>query len=260
MTILQSALTEHSRRHVMRFQECLDVCEEVGHVEDDRWDYSHRQGGKFLLSRQTGALWDTSHMSEVFDINMLRESLQKAMDRKGIKAKPLAILAGVNETAVRDILKRSENPGVGTLLKIADVLEMSPSDMLGGKVPMLGKIGAGGSILFEELDDPEMVDAPPGSSGRMVALLVQGSSMMPVYRDGDLVYVRRDHDGVLPAYLGEECAVHTADGGTWLKTLSPGTKAGCYTLRSFNADDMENVEVVWASPVLFVQRRRLRRD
>jgi hypothetical protein len=58
----------------------------------------------------------------------------------------------------------------------------------------------------------------------MMALLVVGDSMRPVYRDGDIVYVRRDHDGVLPDYLGEECAVHTPSGGTFLKTLAPGTK------------------------------------
>lgn len=205
-------------------------------------------------------MWDSSHMPEGFDIIAIRERLQAAMERKGIKAKPLALAAGLNETAVRDVLKRSENPGVGTLLKIADVLDVPASHMFAGRVPLLGKIGAGGSILFEELDEPELVDAPPTSSGNIMALLVQGASMMPVYREGDIVFIRRDHDGVLPQYLGEECAVHTSDGGTWLKMLSSGTESGRYTLRSFNAPDMENVEVVWASPVLYVQRRRLRRE
>jgi hypothetical protein len=77
---------------------------------------------------------------------------------------------------------------------------------------------------------------------------------------GDIVYVRRDHEGVLPIYLGEECAVHTADGGTFLKVLAPGSQPDRYTLRSFNAADIENVEVVWAAPVLFVKRRPLRSE
>lgn len=196
-------------------------------------------------------------MADIIDINTIRDSLQRAMERRGIGAKPLARAAGLNETAVRDVLKRSDNPGIGTLLKIADALDVSASEIFGGRVPLLGKIGAGGSILFDEDPDPETVEAPPSENGaRMMALLVVGDSMMPVYRDGDIVYVRRDHDGVLPEYLGEECAVHTADGGTFLKTLSPGTQASRYTLRSFNAADIENVEVVWASPVAFVKRRK----
>jgi transcriptional regulator with XRE-family HTH domain len=101
-------------------------------------------------------------MGEVLDIHAIRETLQRAMDRRGIKAKPLAIAAGLNETAVRDVLKRSDNPRVGTLLKLADALEMPVADFFGGRVPLLGKIGAGGSILFDEDPDPETVEAPPG--------------------------------------------------------------------------------------------------
>jgi phage repressor protein C with HTH and peptisase S24 domain len=80
--------------------------------------------------------------------------------------------------------------------------------------------------------------------------------MMPVYRDGDIIYVNRDHEGVLPQYIGEECAVHTVDGGTFLKILAVGAQPNRYTLRSFNAADMADVEVVWATPVLFVMRAR----
>lgn len=243
----------------MSCEECFDVGKEIvcHNGAQNRWVLSHRQVGKFLLSPPLTLLWEKAHMPGTVNIQEIRKAIQAAMDRRGIKAKPLAKAAGLNETAVRDILQRSDNPGIGTLLKIADVLEVPASEIFGGRVPMLGKIGAGGSILFEEEAEPQTVDAPPASSSKaMMALLVVGDSMMPVYRDGDIVYVRRLHDGVLPHYLGEECAIRTADGGTWLKTLSPGTQIDRYTLRSFNAADMENVEVIWATPVLFVQRHR----
>jgi phage repressor protein C with HTH and peptisase S24 domain len=203
---------------------------------------------------------DTSPMAETFDIMAFRARLQAAMQKKGISRKRLSKLAGLGETLMRDLMEKTDNPRVGTLVKVADVLDVSVSSLLGGAVPVLGKIGAGGAILYEEYDEPRYVERPPLASGPMMALEVSGDSMMPAYRDGDIVYVRRDHEGVLPIYLGEECAVHTADGGTFLKVLAPGSQPDRYTLRSFNAADIENVEVVWAAPVLFVKRRPLRSE
>jgi transcriptional regulator with XRE-family HTH domain len=193
---------------------------------------------------------------EVIDINAIRAALRREMERRGIKAKRLAKAAGLGETAVRDILEKVDDPRIGTLIKIADALDIPASSLFGSQVPVLGKIGAGGSILFEEADEPELVDRPPGAAGKLMALSVTGDSMMPVYRDGDIIYVNRDHEGVLPQYIGEECAVHTVDGGTFLKILAVGAQPNRYTLRSFNAADMADVEVVWATPVLFVMRAR----
>jgi DNA-binding Xre family transcriptional regulator len=193
---------------------------------------------------------------EVIDINAIRTALRREMERRGIKAKRLAKAAGLGETAVRDILEKVDDPRVGTLIKIADALDIPASSLFGSQVPVLGNIGAGGCILFDEAAEPELVDRPPGAGGKLMALRVTGDSMLPVYRDGDIIYVNRDHEGLLPQYLGEECAVHTVEGGTFLKILSLGSEPNRYTLRSFNAGDMANVEVAWATPVLFVMRAR----
>ena len=195
-------------------------------------------------------------MGDVTSIQEVREALRRAMGVKGARNKPLAKLAGVGETVVRDFLDKGVEPRVGTLIKIADALEIPASSLFGPQVPVLGKVGAGGSVLFEETDEPELVDRPPGAVGRLMALRVTGESMLPVYRDGDIVYVARDHEGVLPEYIGEECVVHTYEGGTFLKTLALGSQPNRYTLRSFNAADMENVELIWASRVEFVMKRK----
>jgi transcriptional regulator with XRE-family HTH domain len=194
------------------------------------------------------------------DLAAFREALTREMKRKGYArtGKKLARAAGLGETVVRDILDKGVDARVSTLIKIADALEIPAASLFGTQVPVLGKIGAGGSVLFEESDEPELVDRPPGAAGRLMALRVTGDSMYPVYRDGDIIYVARDHEGVLKEYIGEECACHTVEGGTFLKTLTVGTQIQRYTLRSFNAPDMENVELLWATPVLFVMRNRKR--
>lgn len=190
-------------------------------------------------------------MAEVFDIESVREAVQRHMDRVGVLRKPLAKSAGLGETAIRDLFDpKRKFLRVDTLVKLAEYFETTV-DELSGRDPvyMAGKIGAGGAILFDEEPEPETVPRPAFTPGRLMALRVEGDSMLPKWEGGDVVYVRRDHDGVLEEYLGDYCAVHTADGGTFLKVLTRGSLPDRFTLRSLNAADMENVEVVWASPV-----------
>lgn len=190
----------------------------------------------------------------------VRAALQRQMDLRKIKRKPLAKAAGLGETAIRDIFDEKRNDvRVSTLVKLADFFAV-PLDELAGRepVPLAGKIGAGGTVIFEELDEPSFVPRPPVGTGAMIALEVQGDSMLPKYESGDVVYIRRNHDGVLPEYLGDYCAVRLADGSTFLKKLMPGSTPGRFTLVSLNAADMIDVEVTWATPVLFVMPRRSR--
>lgn len=245
----------------MGFAKGFDLSDQVFHaaVMGDISPMVKQDWGKFRESPSHSQLCDISPMP---DINAIRAAIELAMVEKGFSRRSLSKAADLSESAVRDLLTRTDNPGIGTLSRIADALEM-PVDQLTGAammVPIMGNIGAGGEVLFstdpnDEIcshDDLPKVPRPPLVTGRLMALRVIGSSMLPKYEDGDVVYVRRDHDGILPKYLNRYCAVRTADGGTYLKILAPGSEAGRYTLRSLNAADMENVEVLWASPVLFV--------
>lgn len=191
-------------------------------------------------------------------MSVVRARLIEQMARRKIKSKPLAKAAGLGETAIRDILNIDQRDvKASTLVKLAEFFEVPVDDLAGREqVELVGKVGAGGSILFEAFAEPETVPRPPAAAGPLIALLVEGESMLPRYDPGDIVYIKREHEGVLPAYIGRYCAVHLADGGTFLKILEEGSEPGRYTLRSHNAADMKNVEVLWASPVLFVMPRR----
>ena len=195
------------------------------------------------------------------NIEQIRALIEAEMKAKGFSRRSLSKAADLSESAVRDLLTRTDNPGIDTLRKVAEALTM-PVDKLTGAiamVPVLGKVGAGGQILFAAEADDELngkhafphVPRPPMTVGKLMALQVVGSSMLPKYEDGEIIYVRRDHEGVLPEYLNRYCAVRTVEGGTFLKILAAGSEPERYTLRSLNAPDMENVEIVWASPVLF---------
>lgn len=221
------------------------------------WDISPRQSGEpgiFRVSLRGEPLCDNRRMPSGPDITAIRRAIKAAMDSKDLSARALSKRAGLSETGVRDILERVENPGIGTLYKIAEALDIPPESINGsGAVPLLGKIGAGGLVAYmDEATELEMVPRPPTAIGRLMALEVVGESMLPKYDPGDIIYVARDHDGVKKEYIGRYCAVCLSDGGTYLKILSRGETPGRFTLRSLNAADMVDVEVVWAAPVLFV--------
>lgn len=125
-------------------------------------------------------------------------------------------------------------------------------------VPVLGYVGAGAEVISIDDHAPgaaqERVDLPFGDTMEIVALRVQGDSMYPAYRDNDLLFYDREP---LPPRecLGRECVIRLVDGHTYIKLLTKGGQPGRYTLISYNAPPLEDMEVEWAVPVRWVERR-----
>lgn len=185
------------------------------------------------------------------------------MERKGVKPTTLSQRVGTSKTLVKDLLEKTDDVRVGTLAKLAGALEIDLGELLSRpRVSIAGKIGAGGTVLYmdqgETIEPDWTVPCPPGVSGKLVALMVEGDSMLPKYRDGDILYIQRTHDGVLEEYLGEDCAVRLVSGETYIKQLVRGSRPGVFTLRSLNAADIEDVELEWATPVVFIMPARSR--
>lgn len=194
------------------------------------------------------------------DIEAIRAAIVSEMEARGLSRRKLSAAAGIGETAIRDLLERTANPGIATLNKVAGALDVPVEKLIGAhQVPLVGQIGAGGRIAYQsDVEHYEMVARPPNAVGNVIAYEVLGDSMLPKYEAGDVIYI--DQDGVeSPSrHVGEYCAVRLADGGTYLKVLATGRDNGLYTLRSLNAADIEDVEVEWATPVLFIMPRRSR--
>jgi len=262
MAIAQRGIAKRGLAHAMLSDKVLNSGEQViHHGSHDMWDISHGQAqrrGIFRHSLSAARTCDISHMATSLNIQLIRDRIEAEMERKGFSRRKLSIQAGVGVTAIRDLLERTENPGIGTLHKVAEALDVTFEQISGpDAVPLLGEIGAGGRIAFFKDDhEYETVPRPPLAPGPLMALKVSGDSMLPKYEPGDIIYVRRDHDGVLAEYLGQYCAINCGDGGTYLKRLTAGTEPDRYTLLSLNAADMPNMEVIWAAPVLFIMPRR----
>lgn len=247
----------------MSSAECLDVVEKhgpthkVGLVQP-----SSRIYPRFIAPPDTTII---RLMPDQPNIATIRENLQRIMDRKGVKPTTLSQRIGTSKTLVKDLLTKTSDVQFSTLRKLAGALEVDLGELLSlPRVHIVGKIGAGGSVVFlapyddERTDLEDTVLRPPGVSGKLVALIVEGSSMLPKYHEGDIIYIQREHEGILEADIGDDCAVRLKTGETYVKQLVRGSEPERFTLRSLNAPDMENVEVEWATRVLFIMPRRSR--
>lgn len=185
--------------------------------------------------------------------------IKKYRNRAGMTQQALADALGTGKSTVVK-LERGERPlSQDWLSRMSAVLDCYPSDLLDDDVAVVGKIGAGGSIIFEDIGQAEQVARPPEAKGPLVGLEVEGESMLPKFDPGDIVFISRDRDGVDPSDFGAYCAVRLVSGETYLKILSRGTSAHLYTLRSLNAADMEDIEVAWATPIRAITPRAARR-
>jgi len=224
-----------------------------------RLDQSNRQARICPPFAKMSDWSNLSYMDDELTIETIRTALRKAMLKKGAKATTLSLQIGTNRTLVKDLLEKTDDVRLSTLTKLASALEISLQELVATPpVPVVGYIGAGGSVIFEDLGNEETVLRPPGISGTLIALMVRGQSMLPKYKDGDIIYIQRDHDGILPDYVGEDCAVRLNSGETYIKQVIQGNQAGRFTLLSLNADPIENVEIEWATPVLFIMPARSR--
>lgn len=227
-----------------------------------RLDTSNRQG---VIERPYSFLFNCSNESQMTDhsaIETLRENLRRVMARTGVKPTTLSMKLG-HKTLVKDLLEKNGDVKLSTLIRLAGILDVDIEELIAKpRVPIVGFIGAGGQIIYEDigetLEPDNSVLRPPGISGPLIALAVRGSSMFPTYKDGDVVFIQRVHEGVLAEYIGDDCAVRLTSGETYLKVLAHGTLPGRFTLRSSNAPDMVDVEVEWATPIVMMMPFRSR--
>lgn len=121
-------------------------------------------------------------------------------------------------------------------------------------VPIVGFVGAGGSILFEEGQGPHgEAELPPrGASADMVAVVVRGDSMSGTLEDGWTVYYDNRRDPPEEDLIGKLCVVGMADGRVLIKTLYHGRKAKHFHLHSSNAPPLQDQAVSWAAKVVWI--------
>lgn len=122
-------------------------------------------------------------------------------------------------------------------------------------VPIVGYVGAGGAIIYENSQGPfGEAEMPPKNAGpTLVAVIVRGDSMAGVLEDGWTVYYDDRRDPPEEELYGRLCIVGLADGRVLIKRLYPGRKPHRFDLHSANAPALMDEKVTWAAKVTWIQ-------
>lgn len=176
----------------------------------------------------------------------------------GAPAAGISALTDAKPPSSRTVLRDGTSPLTPDLHNVTPI-HLFPTTR---RIPVLGRVPAG--IPIEAVTDIiEEIDL----SGHSVqdgydyfGLLVTGDSMLPEYRDGDIVILRMQQtaqtgDDVV-AYIGNSDAtlkrLTVTENGIQLRPLNPA-----YEIRSFSNDEIRTLPVTIAGIV--IEQRRVRR-
>lgn len=195
--------------------------------------------------------------------------------RNSLSASGLAKRAGLDATAFNKSKRHSPDgrprwPSTESLAKIIDATNSSMEEfvtLVSGipatarprtTVPLLGFAQAGVGGFFDDGGFPvgqgfETIDLPAGPEDGSYALKVQGDSMLPLYRNGDVLIVRPDAS----LRKGDRVVVKTRSGEVMAKILARRSGAEM-ELQSLNPEHpsrrLRSEEVEWVARIIWASQ------
>lgn len=200
--------------------------------------------------------------------------------RYSLSASGLAKRAGLDSTAFNKSKRQSADgrprwPSTESLAKIIEATESSldeffslvegrpraagrPLPTQGSTVPLIGFAQAGAGGFFDDAGFPagqgwDLIELPAAAGEGSYALQVQGDSMLPLYRHGDMLVVQPD----AAVRKGDRVVVKTTSGEVMAKVLDKRTST-TVDLVSLNPDhphrQLAASEVEWLARIVWASQ------
>jgi phage repressor protein C with HTH and peptisase S24 domain len=201
-------------------------------------------------------------------------AIDRLAERYGLSASGLARKAGLDATSFNRSKRQGPDgrdrwPSTESVAKVLAATGATLDEFMAlidgteqarkSKVPLIGMAQAGAGRLFNEDGLPaggpgwEEIDFPGFSNERVFALEVQGDSMRPLYREGDIVIVSPSER----VRRGDRVVVRTKDGEVTAKELKRKTQKAVELL-SLNPDHPERViplsEIDWMARIIWARQ------
>jgi phage repressor protein C with HTH and peptisase S24 domain len=204
-------------------------------------------------------------------------AIDRLAERAGLSASGLARRAGLDPTTFNKSKRmtaegRARWPSTESIAK-ALAATATPVDAFVGlmdaggsrgsgtspkTLPLLGFAQAGSGGYFDDAGFPagegwEQIAFPEVADAHAYALQISGQSMLPVYRDGDVILVSPS----APLRRGDRVVVKTRDGEVMAKELDHRS-ASVIELRSLNAAHEDRTlaveDVLWMARIVWVSQ------
>ena len=200
-------------------------------------------------------------------------AIDRLATRAGLTASGLARRAGLDPTTFNKSKRittegRARWPSTESIAKalaatglpLQTFVELIGHDTKGatGAVPLIGFAEAGAAGHFDHNGFPaggswQEINFPTAHDQRIYALKISGHSMMPAYRDGDIVIVSPS----APIRRGDRVVVRTRSGEMIAKELKRKT-AKAVELKSLDGEHAERTlvmdDVSWMARILWVSQ------
>lgn len=197
------------------------------------------------------------------DVERLLRRLDEIITERGLNWKQVSLASGLGETGVSGVFKAKSGPRIDTLLKIVNQLGITLADLVdaekhppGRRIPIVGCASAGEGWAYFEGDGPLGYVTLSIDVGESIAIEVKGSSMTPVYRDGDILIGTKRFGQDVSRLVGMDCIIESTLGRRFVKFIAKGTSKLRYNLRSYEPyhKDIVDIDIAWAAPIKHIVR------
>jgi phage repressor protein C with HTH and peptisase S24 domain len=190
------------------------------------------------------------------------ESLAKIIEATGASLDEFVALVEERASAARQGLAAARMPGRGRATVPPGFFDRPPFDhplpRQRPTVPLVGFAQAGAGGFYEDAGFPaghglDLIELPAQSSETSYALKVQGDSMLPLYRDGDVLIVQPG----ATVRKGDRVVVKTAGGEVMAKVLerqSPKAIALVSLNPAHPNRELARTEIEWVARIVWASQ------